>query len=415
MKSAIVIGSGVIGLCAAREAQRRGWKVTVIDRSPRNHPGCSHGNAGMVVPSHFIPMAAPGMVGLGLKWMANPESPFFIKPRFDAGLVDWLWKFMRAANNGHVSRCAPVLRDLNLASRALYADWSRSFGNPFGLEEKGLLMLCKTTHTLEEEAAVAARARELGIPADVLDARQLAKLEPDVRLDVEGAVHYPMDCHLDPGRLVTWLRDDFEQAGGILHTDTSVEAWTTRNGTVESVTAGGRKFSADAFVLAAGSWSPECARDLGLRLPMQAGKGYSFMVDSPRECPARCAILTEARVAVTPLGGALRFGGTMEIAGMDESINQRRVKGIARSVPAYFPAFSAEDLNGREAWGGLRPCAPDGMPYLGKAMSNLVVATGHAMMGLSLGPVTGRIVGSLLDGEDPGFDLAPLAVDRFAR
>jgi D-amino-acid dehydrogenase len=176
------------------------------------------------------------------------------------------------------------------------------------------------------------------------------------------------------------------------------------------------EIAADEFILAGGAWSPELFADLGLRIPMQAGKGYSVTVPSPVQRPRLCSIFTEARVAVTPMGDALRFGGTMEIAGMNERINPRRVAGILRAVPNYFPRFRAEHFDGLKPWCGLRPCSPDGLPYLGRtrAAANLIVATGHAMMGLSLSPVTGQLVGQLVDGEAPRFDLGLLDVDRYA-
>jgi D-amino-acid dehydrogenase len=173
----------------------------------------------------------------------------------------------------------------------------------------------------------------------------------------------------------------------------------------------------DEFVLCGGSWSPGLAQGLHLSLPMQAGKGYSLTLAQPRSLPRICAILTEARVAVTPMGGALRFGGTMEIAGLDESINPVRVRGIVHSVPAYYPDFSEGDFANIQPWVGLRPCPPDGLPYLGRTAryDNLVIATGHAMMGLSLGPVTGQVVADLLCGERPAMDLRLLSPDRFGR
>src|SRR3954462_5466550 len=155
-KHIVVIGGGVIGLCTALQAARRGLRVTVLDRSEPPRGGATAGNAGMIVPSHFIPMAAPGMVKLGLKWMWNPESPFYVKPRLDGALLDWAFHFWRAANAGHVARSAPLLRTLHLASRALFEEMSER--HDFGLVKKGLLMLCKTQHALDEEARTAEQA-----------------------------------------------------------------------------------------------------------------------------------------------------------------------------------------------------------------------------------------------------------------
>ena len=176
------------------------------------------------------------------------------------------------------------------------------------------------------------------------------------------------------------------------------------------------EFAADEFILCGGSWSPVLARELGLKIPIQAGKGYSLTLTQPRELPQLCSIFTEARVAVTPMGASLRFGGTMEIAGLNEDINPVRVQGIIKSVPKYFPKFTPEDFDGIQPWRGLRPCSPDGLPYLGRTakFSNLILATGHAMMGMSLSPITGQLVSEIVSGEKPSFDLNLLSPDRFA-
>jgi len=132
--------------------------------------------------------------------------------------------------------------------------------------------------------------------------------------------------------------------------------------------------------------------------------------------PQLCAIFAEARMAITPMGASLRFGGTMEIAGLNEDINPVRVQGIIKAVPKYYPKFTPDDFAGIQPWRGLRPCSPDGLPYLGRTakFSNLVVATGHAMMGMSLSPITGKIVSEIVSGENPSFDLSRLSPDRYA-
>jgi D-amino-acid dehydrogenase len=413
-KDVAVIGAGVIGLCSAFYLTRRGHRVTVIDRVTPGHEGCSFGNAGMVVPSHFVPLAAPGMVWRGLKWMRNPESPFWIKPRWDGELFDWGWKFWRAANRGHVERAAPLLRDLHTASRAAFEELSRD--TDFGLVKRGLLALCKTEHGFEEEAKAAEMARKLGVPAEVLDAKATAKLEPGVRMDIAGSVYFPGDCHLSPHRLMSALRGRLEKSGVQFLWEKDVTACRSSGARIEALQTAAGEIRADEFVLCGGSWSTQFARQLGLKLPMQAGKGYSLTLAKPRQLPQTCAILTEARLAVTPMGTALRFGGTMEIAGLNEKINPARIRGIIKSVPKYYPDFTPDDFAGIEPWCGLRPCSPDGLPYLGRTarLANLTVATGHAMMGLSLGPVTGQLVAQIISGVDPFMDIRQLSPDRYA-
>jgi D-amino-acid dehydrogenase len=413
-KHVVVIGGGVIGLSAAEACAARGHRVTVIERLERRRTGCSFGNAGMVVPSHFVPLAAPGMIALGLKWMWNPESPFYVKPRINLDLIRWGLNFMLSATKEHVAACAPLLRDLSFASREIYLERAKT--EDFSLVTKGLLMLCKQAHTLDEEGAMAARARELGVPAEVLDAKATAAIDPAISMAVAGAVHYPKDCHLSPERYIELLEKRLLDAGATLHWGTKINGWGRDGSKIRSVHTDAGEIEADEFILCGGIWSDEIVKPLGLRVPMQAGKGYSVTVGKPVELAELCSILTEARVAVTPMDGGLRFGGTMEISGTNDRVAQRRVNGIIRAAIDYFPSFKREDFQGIDAWHGLRPCSPDGMPYLGKtaAAANLTVATGHAMMGLSLAPVTGAIAARLVDGEPAGFDLQLLSPDRFA-
>jgi D-amino-acid dehydrogenase len=413
-KHILIIGGGIIGLCTAHYCHARGHRVTVLERRPQQRDGCSYGNAGMVVPSHFIPLAAPGMVRLGLKWMWNPESPFYIKPRLSWDLMTWAWKFWRAANRPHVDRCAPLLRDLQFTSRALFEQLAGQ-GHEFGLVTKGLVMLCKDPHTLEEEARTAEHARKLGVPAEVLDANALAGLDPDVTMDVAGGVYFPKDCHLSPARFMQSLEDSLTRDGAAFHWETEVTEFVREGNRIAAVQTSRGEMPADEVVVAGGSWSPLLARELDLRLPMQAGKGYSLTLPKPRELPQLCSILTEARVAVTPMDGALRFGGTMEIAGLNENITARRVQGIIKAASRYYPAFRAEDFAGIQPWRGLRPCSPDGMPYVGRTArwENVFINSGHAMMGLSMGPVSGLLAAQVLHGEPPAHDLSLLSPDRY--
>jgi D-amino-acid dehydrogenase len=374
------------------------------------------GNAGMVVPSHVVPLAAPGMAQMGLKMMFNPQSPFYIEPRIDLELFGWAWRFYRAANASHVARSAPLLRDLHLASRSCYEELAAAPGGDFGLVKKGLLMLCKTERALAEEGSAAERASRLGIPAQVLDARATAALEPGVEMEIAGAVYYPKDCHLNPAGFLSFLAQQLRLAGAQFHYETEVAGWRAAEGRIEAVRTSRGELTADEYVLCGGSWSPEIVRELKLRIPIQAGKGYSVTLARPRQRPQICSIFVEARLAVTPMDGGLRFGGTMEIAGLDTSINDARVRGIVNSVPRYYPQFKVEDFANVPAWVGLRPCSPDGLPYLGRSgrFRNLSIATGHAMMGLSLGPITGKLMADILSDQTPSIDIGLLSPDRYA-
>lgn len=409
----VIVGGGVIGLCSAYYALKRGLPVTVIEREETGGDNCSMGNAGMIVPSHFTPLAAPGMISKGLRWMFNPESPFYVRPRVNLDLMRWGWLFYRHSTARHVAASRELLRDLNLESRRLFGELTEE--EDFGLVKRGLLMLCKTQKGLDEESHVAREAHEIGLIAEVLDAESTARMDPSITMDVTGSVYFPQDCHLSPSRFMASIRKRVIAAGGIIECGVTIDSIETRDNQVIAVRSNGRRFEGGKFVIAGGSWSAELLKSVGLNLPLQAGKGYSLTLPSPPELPQLCSIFAEAKVAITPIDGSLRFGGTMEVGGLDLSINPARVRGIVRSVPAYFPKFSERDFEGVKPWAGLRPVSPDGVPYLGKVsgLTNLIAASGHAMMGLSLGPVSGRLVADLLTGDEPFRPIDTLSPRRF--
>jgi D-amino-acid dehydrogenase len=277
-------------------------------------------------------------------------------------------------------------------------------------------MLFRTRRALEAEAAHAASVRELGMPAEVLDAREVSRLEPGITLDVRGGVYYPLDAHLIPQRFVATLERRVRERGGRIEWNAEALGWRAEGRGIRAAITATGEFDGDEFVLAAGSWSGRLARMLGLSLPLQPGKGYSLTLEAPREKPRRAILLEEARVAVTPMGHTLRVGGTMELGGFDSSVRPPRLRGIVRSLRRYLPAFRDEDFAAATPWHGFRPLSPDGLPYIGRfgRYDNLVAATGHAMMGLSMGPITGALVAELISGEPPSVPLAALSPDRYA-
>jgi D-amino-acid dehydrogenase len=278
-----------------------------------------------------------------------------------------------------------------------------------------LLMLCKEQKTLDEEAHVAEQARELGIPTEVHDAAGTAALDPGVQMAACGSVYYPRDAHLSPWLFMQFLQQEVLARKGRLLFNTEVTGFTRNAKKIVAVQTSQGEFQADEIVIAGGSWSPLVARELGLKIPLQAGKGYSLTLPNPKRLPQLCSIACEARLAITPMGSSLRFGGTMEMSGLNETISPRRVKGVIRGATTFFPEFTAADFAEIKPWCGLRPCSPDGLPYIGRTAkySNLVIATGHAMMGLSLAPVTGQLVEQVIGGTKPRVDLTLLSPDRF--
>ena len=411
----LIVGGGVIGLCCGWYLSKAGYKVTILDRDPTRKSACSDENAGMVVPSHFIPLAAPGVISQGLKWMLNPKSPFYMRPRLDPALWSWCWKFFRHANVRHVENSKHILSTISLESRHLFLELADELN--FNLETCGLMMLCQTEAGLEEEAEVASMAAEVGVQAEVCNAGRVRELDPDVRMDVVGGVWFEQDCHLDPLEFMEELRRGIREREGTFLDDEAKDFIRQGDQLTAVETAKGQRLKADWFVLAGGAWTPEMTRQLGLRLPMQGGKGYSLTLKKPVELPRLCSLLKEARVAVTPMGEKLRVGGTMEICGTDLSVSHKRVQGIIESFCRFFPAFKESDFEGIERWSGLRPCTPDGLPCIGPILGtqNATIATGHAMLGLSLGPVTGKLVSDLITQGKPELEveLLKLAPERF--
>ena len=408
-----IIGGGIIGLCTAYYLDQSGFKVTLIDQEDLES-GCSVGNAGMIVPSHFIPLAQPGMISKGIRWMFDSKSPFYINPRLSSDLIRWGWQFYRSANREHVKQAMPLLKNLNLRSKTLYEALHEDLKG-FELNKRGLVMYCKTTKGFDEEIKVAKAAHQIGLEAQILDAGQAQDLDKGVEVDVKGAVYFPEDAFLSPQQLINRLVTHLRSRGVTMMSHTAVTGIATSSRQVSALTTNKGKVTADQFVLAAGSWSAAFNKSLQLNLLMQAGKGYSFTISEPKQMPAICAILTEAKVAVTPMHHELRFAGTMEIGPPNATINQNRVAGIKESISHYFPFYTSHQLGKKEVWSGLRPCSPDGLPYIGRPRKydNLIVATGHGMMGISMGPVTGELVSKIASGAETGHHLNGLSVDRF--
>lgn len=416
-----IIGGGVIGLFSAYYLSKKNHQICIIDQTD-GADGCSHGNAGMIVPSHFVPLAAPGMIQKGIRWMFDAKSPFYVKPRLNWELANWGIKFMQAANEKKVNAAMPALRDYGLLSKQLYAQLANNEEFNFHFEEKGLLMLCKKHETLEEEAHLAEIANDMGIEAKVLSTTQIQALEPEVKPNVVGGVLYVGDAHLNPNTLIANLRRYLRAKGVEFKTQTEIIGFQKEKNQITALQfkdAQGiiSQQNVDQLILAGGSWSEQLAKKLNFSMPLQAGKGYSTTQKQLQGKRLNTpSILLEARVAITPMGADdIRFGGTMEIGGINSGINMKRVEGIVEAVPDFFPDYTLPLPPKEKIWYGLRPCSPDGLPYVGrsKQYKNLVVASGHAMMGLSLAPATGHLVQQIMDEQAPDINLNPYMPDRF--
>lgn len=410
-----IIGGGVSGLFTAYYLHKQGCSVRLLERN-NFLDSCSHGNAGMIVPSHIIPLAQPGMIARGMRWMLRSTSPFYIKPRLSWDLMRWGYLFWQHATEAHVSRSIPVLRDLSLLSKQLYQALASAGEVDFGWQERGLLMLYQTAdneHDMADEARLANRA---GIQAAVLSGKAVQALEPDMAVTVRGGLYYPGDAHLHPSQLVQGLVRYLRQQGVQLLDGQEVVRFGKNGQTICRVLTKTDGFDTDAVVIAAGAWSPELTKLLGVSLPLQGGKGYSFMQADLSTNIRIPAIMLEARATATPLGNSLRFAGTLEVVGTDMRVNMNRVRGITGAINRYYPELPVSLPAPETVWRGLRPCSPDGLPYIGAVQSfdNLILATGHGMMGVSLGPATGKLVAESITGQPMSLDLNPFRPERFS-
>jgi D-amino-acid dehydrogenase len=415
MKPTLIIGGGIVGLFSAYFLQKEGIEVTVIDRTDLKD-NCSTGNAGMIVPSHIIPLAAPGMISKGIGWMFSSKSPFYIHPRLDFKLAQWCLLFFKAANEKQVAKAIPFLKNLSLLSKALYQEFKVEHPeSAIALVEKGLMMAYQTESVEKEEIEFANLARRHGLDAKILTPADIQKVEPNLEVRARGAVLFPGDAHLDPGALYGFLKKYLEEKGVRFLYNTQVLGFEKTGSKVEAILTDQDKIEAEKVLLCGGSWSGELAKMLDFSLPMMGGKGYSFVQENKPEIK-QATILTEMKVAVSPYAETVRFGGTMEIAGTNQSVNLNRVKGIFESINRFYPEFEAKFPAENQIWKGLRPCSPDGLPYIGFApgYSNVLVGSGHSMMGISLAPATGKILAELHQQKATAMEIQGFEVGRFA-
>jgi len=409
-----IIGGGVVGLCCAYYLNKEGYEVTVIDRNDITD-GCSFGNMGYISPSHFIPLASPGIVRQGLKWMLSSSSPFYIKPRLNWELIQWGLAFWKNSNAQKVEENIPHLNNLLQLSRELMNDLKNEFNDSFRMIEKGCWTLYKNEKTADHERHLAEQAITLGLKTQTYSASQVQELEPEVQVDAAGGVLWLDDCHLDSSKLMRTLHLYLQTAGVKFSLNTEVKGFEKANGKINSVITDKEKIKADEIVIANGSWMPAVARMAGIHLLMQPGKGYSVVYENMEKNLRRPAILIEARTAMTPIDRWLRIGGTMELSGHSDNILPKRVTAIYDSVKKYFPSLNILRPEPGKAWYGYRPCTPDGLPYIGKhkKFSNLTFAGGHAMLGVSAAAATGKLINDILGNRPTSIDIFAFDPERF--
>jgi len=414
MGKAIVIGGGIMGLSSAYYLQQSGWDVTVLDKGDFSD-NCSYGNAGYVCPSHFVPLATPGIVKQGLKWMLNSRSPFYVEPRLNTALISWGLKFMKSATAKHVADTAIPLRDIALFSQHCYEEWTKIPDFDFAYEKKGLLEMFQTEANEEHSHHITEVAHKLGLDAVMLSKDEVQAMEPQVELNIRGALYFKCDAHLYPQKLMKGIMGILQRNTVRLIPNAEVNGFIKNGKQITAVKTATQTFNADVVVIATGSWSREIAAMAGLNLPLMPGRGYSVTLEDSPFTFNHPAVLQEGRVAITPMdGNKIRFGGTMEITSTKTPPRFKRVEGILNAVERFVPQFKIPIPSKENIWYGYRPCSADGLPYIGRVNSNTIVATGHAMIGLSLGAGTGKLVAELANQQPASVDLKPYDPERFS-
>jgi D-amino-acid dehydrogenase len=414
MKEITIIGGGVIGLCSAYYLQKEGYKVIIIERGDITD-GCSFGNMGYMSPSHFVPLASPGIIAEGIKHMISSSSPFYIKPRLNLDLLQWGYHFWKSSNAATVKKNAPHLNNLLQLSRHLINEMRNEIGDVFDMEEKGCLMMCRQQKTLDHEFHLADDAEKFGLKVERLKRDAVQQLEPDVELDVAGAVLFKDDCHFNPGKMMVALKRYLENKGVQFQLHTTVTGFERSGNKIAAVITDKGKFDCREIIVATGSWLPVVAKMMGIKLLLQPGKGYSHTYEHVEKNIKYPAILVDGRCAITPWGHRLRIGGTMELSGINNKVLVKRMQGIYDSARLFYPGLKIEFPPLDKIWNGLRPVTPDGLPYIGKVSNynNVIIAGGHAMLGISEGTGTGKLVSDLLQHKTATIDISAFRTERF--
>ncbi len=416
----VVLGGGVIGLTAAVALLDEGRAVTVLERGQTGH-GSSHGNCGTITPSHAGPLAAPGMVTTALRWLFTPDAPLRIKPRLDPALMRWLLDFASRCNAQDYHRSLLAKAPLLERSRDLLAQLIAREGMASEFESIGTMVVCRDAKSFEESRDHNRELAEAGIPVETLDAEQTLLREPALKPGLAGSFFFPGDAQLRPDRHLAELARIVRSKGGTIIEHATVQGFSSTRGRIERVdhaTAESdetRQLAPRDVVFALGAWTPALAQTLGLRLPIQPGKGYSITYSRPSIAPRIPMTLRERSVCVTAWESGFRIGSTMEFAGYDSSLNPRRLDALRRAAREYLVEPAGPQQS--EEWFGWRPMTSDDLPIIGRApgIDNLIVATGHGMLGMTMSAGTAEIVADLACDRASAIDIAAFDPARFTR
>jgi D-amino-acid dehydrogenase len=406
----LVIGGGAIGVATAYELASAGASVTLLERGDTLASGCSYGNTGLIRTSHTSPLATPAAVRQALRWSLSKSSPFYVHPR--PAVLPWLLRFVAATHGKRVAAATETLRALSMTGLRLHAEYARA-GIDTGFHAHGILDVYATEHAFHQGIAEGQHHAAAGQRNQVLNADELRQTAPALSRDLVGGIYYPGDANCDPLRFVTNVGAAAQQRGVVVQTRTEVLRFERTGSCIATVQTSQGDLHPGNVILAAGAWTPRLSRQIGVFVPLEAAKGYHVDLQRSAGDPELPISIREARVIATPLDAALRFGGTLELDGLDLRINPARVEAI--KLAAYRTFEHTRNTPITEIWSGLRPCTPDGLPMIGWAagFDNLIVATGHGMSGLQLAPVTGRLVAELVFHQAPSHDLQPVRPDRF--
>ena len=413
LPSVVIVGGGIVGVSTAYELARRGHQVTLLEEGSIDS-GCSTGNAGILALGH-PPIPRPGLVAKTVRWMFDRGSPLYVPPRFDLALWRWMWQFRRACDDAAFEQSMDQLARLGPLAGACYDEIVAREEIDCEYGTGGWYELYRTEEGRTEGLHDVELLRDHGFDIELIEGDELREREPAVRKAVLGAAHFRESRILNPRSFLTALADRAAAHGAVIRTNARVIGLHVENGAFRSARlVAGTHIEGDVLVLAAGIWSGGLARSLGINLPMQAGKGYHVMLSKPTPCLTTGCVLAESHVAATPMDGGLRLAGTVEFSGINHDLVERRIDMLVRAARPYLESLGSTQTTAR--WCGLRPCTSDGLPAIGWApgVDGVIVATGHAKMGMTLGPATGRLVTELIRDEPTTVDIELLSPARFS-